>query len=299
MTPVPQHPGARGVALLNATVVILLVAALATQLLGRSTDIAQRLRMANTSNQLTLFLDAAAVLVPEILSEALGPRRSFAATAEWYRDTYEFPVLDGTIGGQLYDLQAGFNLAWLRDADDTGAEAAFARLWLDLGLPQDKLAPFLATLRTRDTGSDIVLSRWTGLPPPGTAGLTAAEQTRLAPYVVDLPADVGVNLNTGELAVIHAFLPQIDRDDLTAVLRIRDSEGITSALEFRYRLAAYLDQETLAGVNFDRFDGGTDWFEVRLIAQRGADTARSRLVLQRQGDRFVAVGIYSVPGGVP
>jgi len=291
---------ARGVALLNATIVILMVAAVSAQLLGRSTENQRRLRISNASHQITLFLDAAAMLVPTILTDAVGDRRSFASRAAWYVKRYEFPVLDGFVGGTLHDLQTGFNLSWLRNTEDAGAEAAFGRLWQGLGLPPAALPAFLEGLRSADTGPadrpTQRLSRWTGLP-AAHSGLSAAQRATLAAHVVDLDPGAGINLNTGDVLAIHAFVPQVSRSDLEAVLKHRDREAISNVDEFRFRLAAYLTPDALQEIDFDRFDTGTDWFEVRLFAQRHGQLLHSRLILRRETGRFVAVGIHALPGG--
>ena len=124
----------RGFVLLNALLLVAAFAAAAVYVLGRAE--AARLRQAEQqgAGQLQLYLDGFEVLAMQVLHRDQQGGAVDTLTDIWAAPINGVTIDRGLLSGQISDLQGRFNVNWLANTQDLGAEAGFTRLVARLGL---------------------------------------------------------------------------------------------------------------------------------------------------------------------
>lgn len=153
-----------------------------------------------------------------------------------------------TLNGQLFDLQAKFNL---NNLSDNNAIAKFSAL-LDQVLPQKSsqereslIAAVLYWISAYDldTGQDNELSTYLKQTPPYypshlafknlselrlVNGIDASIYQQLMPFLTTLPGKVLINVNTASKAVLYSIKPGITTEQVQEIIQARQDQGITS-----------------------------------------------------------------------
>lgn len=164
------------------------------------------------------------------------------------------PVEGGSVEGRIDDAQARLNLNAIA-GDDTASAVArerlaslFARREVDASLV-DALADWIdedgvarerggeddAYSRERTVAANAPLTRSAEL--AAVRGFSAAAFARLSPYVVALPSDAGVNVNTAPAEVLAALLPSLDADAIAAIVAMRREKPFATIDDFRTRVS--------------------------------------------------------------
>lgn len=280
-----RAPGDRGVVLVNALVTILVIATISASLMVMAERSRLRTDDGLAVDQAEIYLDSMQSLIPRLLESDWSGQGPVALTQDWARPDYRFDIDRGAVSGRLADLQGRFNLTWLTGPDPGQAQAAFARLWGDLGLAPGDLAPLLEALGERapwaagdgpapDSLRDIrQLMAW---------GLVSGAQYRvLRPHVTVLPAERRLNLNTATPPVLRAVLGGLDDAALNDLVAVRQRQPFVRVDEVKFRLAGVLDDDTLALIGFERFDIRSGWFLAELAAELDGRLLRRAVVFVR------------------
>ena len=235
-----QRPESRlrrdgGVALLTVLVVVAIATVLCVGMIRSQQQALQHAAGLFQQDQAWLYTQGAEEFVRELLAEdQKSDKRKNRAVDHpgeaWARPFPPYPVEGGMVRARVEDLQARFNLNRLgTEADGEGpAHVIFRQLLQNLGLP-DNLGPALAdwideddSPRPLDGAEDEAYSR---LPQPYrvanqpladlselrlVAGFTPQVIARLRPYVVALPAEALLNVNTASPTLLGALLCQLD-----------------------------------------------------------------------------------------
>lgn len=290
----------RGMALVNALIIVAALAAIATVLLTRAQGAIDRLQGERNAAQVVLYLDATGALVAQALAHADAPHHQGQG---WAQPRLDEAIDRGHVGWQIDDLQGRFNLNWLMsdpEGVDWNAAAALDRLLQVLGLPANvRLADALsADQRRRQSAFEgsgqtppplpLVLARQLqGLP-----GLDDEEWSRLRPYLAALPAESALNVNTAPRPVLSAVLPMLDEAALDALEAHRLEHSFGGGEDFMEWIEETLDIALLPeGGDEDNdldeafplpaLSGDSRWFEARLQARLDSVVLRRTVVLHR------------------
>jgi general secretion pathway protein K len=296
--------GERGIALLNALVMVAAIAAVAAGLMieaGRSHD---RMALVAGSQQAALHLDAGLLLVgPVLLADWQRAPELDHLGEPWARAPLEADIDRGRLEARLADLQGRFNVNSLANAADTGAARAFERLLRRLGLPVAlgaEIAGFVqprGPVRPADYADRPVPVR-----PPGGAvdrvealrlvrGMTEAHYARLAPFVAALPPRTPLNVNTAPAEVLGAVLPAASPADIARLVAERATAPFASAAEFETRAARLIHPRVIARAQGPAggLDVGSRWFEARLVLHLDGRAHRRILTLERSPEDGAAL----------
>lgn len=277
----------RGFVLVNALVLVTALAAVAALLLTRAGSGRAQLAANTEAAQLEAYLDAFEVLALSLIDSDPGPVDHLGEA--WARADYRVPLDRGHVAGGLVDLQAGFNVNLMANPSDGAALAAFGRLIGRLG----------ASPQTGEMIFDILSSGgperpifWEGVEnqmPGGALGLIAQlplperDRKLLAPFLVALPGDALVNVNTAPIEVLAAFLPDLGQAELAGLIQQRDRIPFASTEAFTDLLAGRLSEEAAEALELrPRFSVGSDWFAAEITAGLEGRQARRRVILHRQ-----------------
>lgn len=299
----------RGLALINALVVVAAMAAMATALLVRADQARQRLGWQQTTDQTRLYLDAAARLVLiELDADAENGEIDHPGEA-WAQPRADVEIDRGLVGWRIADLQGRFNVNWLLDPDELWAEdsrLALERLARGQGL-SPALVRQLATALDPDSPRRATGYRagpQGSLPRPELLvsvaelrlvdGMTDAEFDRIAPFLATLPSETALNVNTVSPVVLAAFLEGVSVEAVERLLEA-EREPFETVDAFRSRILDRLGGIDIEGFEEERLSVGSDWFEARLDAQLDTVVLRRNVVVRRQGSDASSEIVLSLP----
>lgn len=269
----------RGVALVNALIVVAALAALAAALLLRAGQAQERLALKFAADQAAAYLDAGqAQALAELarLLEAGAPVRP----GQGWDQPRDLAIGRGRVGWALADLHGRFNLAWLAYEGAPGdlARAAFLRLAEGQGLPL-ALAERLLRAAGPDpiqrasalgTGAAPDLPLLTPLqlapvPRPDEGG--AAALAPLWPLLAALPPEAGLNPNTASLAVMQALVPGLAPADWEEFQAVRDAGAFADPGGLLAHAAEHWPETALAALVSLPLDTAPAWFALELRAE--------------------------------
>lgn len=288
-----RRPASRGVALINALVVVAALAAISAALLVRAQLAVERQALRGGTDQLAAYLDAGqaqALAELAINLDQLGDQGLRLGLA--WEQPREVPIDRGRLAWRFEDLQGRFNLVWLASETEWGdlARAAFVRLAAEQGLGRaltDRLLAAAgpdAAARAQALGAgaapDLPLN-WPGL----LAGVARAADggpaalAPLWPLLAALPPEAGLNPATAPLPVLAALLPgPSDRDweDFEAARRLGMISGPETMVEYAER---FWPEETLDLLMRLPMTDEPAWFGLTLQAWLDSATLRRSAVV--------------------
>lgn len=230
----------RGVALVQALVVVAALAAVAAALMEQARRATEALALRAAAAQAAAYLDAGLLQAQAELAALVGagPLR---LQGDWAAPR-RVPIDRGRVAWQAADLQGRFNLAWLADPGEAGAAAAAAlvRLATGAGLPMP-----LAERLARAAGPDAVaraaalgaaaapevplrqVAELAAVPRAAEGG--AAALAPLVPLLAALPPEAPFNPLTAPLPVLAALIPGLSAADWAAFDAARRSGALAHA----------------------------------------------------------------------
>ena len=282
----------RGFVLVNALVLVTALAGVAVVLLARAGTGQAQLAATAQGAQLEAYLDAFEVLALAVIDG--DPGAVDHPGEAWARAEYNVPLDRGRVAGGLRDMQAGFNVNLLANLEDTAALAALGRMAGRLGVSSQTSAGIIAAVSSRGQAGQGLGDRPQQLAgvesqmPGGALALIEQlplpdrDRARLAPYLVALPGDALINVNTASEQVLAAFLPDLGRVALDKLIQERKRTPFRSVEAFHARLAEDMDTEAMEALaQRPRFAVGSDWFAAEITAELEGRLARRHLVLRR------------------
>lgn len=281
--------GERGVVLLNALVVVLAIAGIASALMLRAETARLRGTAAQGSAQLELYLDAAERLVPPLI-EAPATEGIVHKGQAWAAAGLRFPIDRGSVAVEVVDLQGRLNVNWLVLPDDY-VRGVFAEVFRAAGVSQALIAEIEAFVSYEGPrGLAAYRSRPVPVRPAGgpvrlvdelraVEGMTRADFMALRPYLAALPVDSRVNLNTAPDVLKRAVLAPLPQELFSEVMA-REAPVLAMA-DLRRRAIEILETEAIEHLPFDRLTIGSAWFRADLHATLdGAEQRRSVVYAQ-------------------
>lgn len=300
----------RGVALLNALLIVAALSAVSLALLQRAGASNARLAEMQRAGQAELYLDAVTLQLRQVIGPAIRGSDGETVIVEpgqsWARPARGITIGEGVARWQVADMQSRFNIAWLAERLETlpGDEEeqetetvdlnamlreAFSRLVLGRGVSRMELRRLEQAL-IPDLGQRVsAYGRATRPPPlPPAAldelllveGIDEDALAALRPIVTTMPAGAGgLNLNTVSAEVLAALLGERSAETLeTRLASARPFESAEAALDWVQRRAGpeagALMQALNAGV-------GSQWFEARMAVRLDTLRLSRRVVMQR------------------
>lgn len=270
----------RGVALVNALVVVAALAAISAGLLIAATRAQERLALRNRADQVSAYLDAGQAQALADLGTVMAALQGGGVRPgqDWARPR-DLPIGEGRVAWRMEDLQGRFNLAWLADEGDWGAAArpAFLRLAEAQGVssalaqrllraagpdPRARAEAFGAAAPALPLVTPLQLA---GV--PGAAEGGAAALAPLLPFLAALPADAALNPQTAPLPVLRALIPGLEPRDWDLFEAARAAGTFRDADELFVYASALWPESALAALVRIPFGTGSEWFGLNLEAR--------------------------------
>ncbi len=268
----------RGIALLNALIMVAAISAVAAGLMLRAETSRSRVEHVQISEQAMLHLDAAEWLIDPVLRADWERDQNLDHLLEgWALERFEADIDRAQLVGKITDLQGLFNVNALSDPGDLGAVQAFERLLRGLGLPVALAREVAGFVQVR--GPVLVEeygARDVPLRPPGgpidaieelrlVRGMTSEHYTRLLPFVAALPAGTSLNVNTTSAEVLGAVLPTANPAGIERLIADRNRLPFSNRGDFTERAERLLHPRVIDQAQAPNGGLGVSsrWFQTR------------------------------------
>lgn len=280
----------RGMALIQALVIVAAVAGVATALLVRAEAARTRLQARADADQLALYLDAGVTMVRAML-DTLPPEGPVHRGQVWAQPRGGLVIDRGSLAWQVEDLQGRFNLGLLAQAGANGetARAAFLALAAAVGIAPET-ARRMADLAGPDPARRAAAAA-PGRPPPlplvdpGQLAPLASDDPgafdRLRPLLAAIPVEAALNINTAPPEVLAAHFPGLDRlsrETLLSHLRRTPATSVDALLEWAERTLPAAAADLLGAFDLST---GSDHFSATLVARLDSAMLRRSVDLSR------------------
>lgn len=286
----------RGIALLNALIMVAAISAVAAGLMLRAETSRARVEHLLIGQQAALHLDAAEWLLSPVLRADWERDQGLDHLLEgWALEGFHADIDRAVLAGQIADLQGRFNINSLSDPGDLDAAQSFERLLRALGLSPGlgpeiagfvqargpvliedyaaRAVPLLPAREPLDTVQELRLVR----------GMTEAHFAALLPYVAALPPGTPINVNTASREVLGAVLPTANPAGIARLIADRGRQPFSTRADFMARAETLLHPRVIAQAQLPA--GGlavsTDWFEARFDVTLEGRVQSRILVLER------------------
>ena len=300
----------KGMALLNALIIVSVAAGVAARVLRDDVDAYARFEMMARSDQARQYALAGEWLARKLLEGDWKGGTLDHLGETWADEERVFPIETGRIGGRIVDLQGLFNLNALRDSDgalrqpayeqlDRLLDAAGARPGTAVAVAEWVLSepvllpgaqgdrpylraspPYRRARRPMAGGSELRL----------IAGMTPAAYRGLRPLVTALPDPTEINVNTSPAPVLKALAPGIDEGVVEQIVESRAETPFASVTEFRRRVVEWAPPLVAEALESVPITVSSSWFLIDVEAEAGHGRARVVAVAQRSVEDG-AVGI--------
>ena len=305
-----RHSGAglvrqSGMALLNALVIVSVVAGVAARMLRDDVDARSRFEMMIRSDQARQYALAAEWLARDLLETDWEEDGTIDHLAEtWAQSEHVLPIETGQVRSRIFDLQGLFNLNAIGDSNGELHQAAYDQLdrlldaagappktavavaeWI-LSEPPDMRGtrgdrpyltadpPYQRARAPMTGGSELAL----------IAGMEADAYRQLRPLVTALPIPTTINVNTAPAPVLMSLAPGIDDGDVDEIIEIRTETPFASAAEFRQQMAERIRFSAAGALEEAPVTVVSSWFLIDVEAQAGSGRSRVFTVVQRSAE---------------
>ena len=294
----------RGMALLNALVVVSIVAGVAARLLRDDVDAHSRFEMMARSDQARQYVLAGEWLGRKLLEADWNDGAIDHLAERWAEEGRVFPIESGWVGGRILDLQGRFNINALVGPDGALHRPAYDHL--ERLLDAAEAPPATAVAVAEWIASEPVLlpgargdRPYLRASPPyqrprapmaGTselrlvAGMTDVAYRRLRPLVTALPGPTDINVNTAPAPVLEALAPGIDDTVVAELIESRTETPFTSAAGFRKQVAHRISPLAAQVLEDAPITVFSSWFLIDVEAQAGSGRARAVSVARRSAE---------------
>lgn len=283
----------RGFVLVNALILVLVIASAASVLLTRSEGARMRAATAQQAAGLEAQLDAAEMLALRLTGPAVAEGGLVHKGQEWAAEQHVYQIEGGRVRAVIDDMQGRMNINWLAGGEDAFADQAFRQLFAELDLPISLLDAIRDFLRPGGPRAlPAYLRRAEPLQPRGgpvqvldelrvVTGMGPAEFDLLERHVTALPPDEGVNLNTATPPVLRAVLHPFPSEVRAEFTRPGRDGPIEHLRELRDLTIAILETEDISDLPFDRLTVSSRFFRADLFAELDGRIAARRVILRR------------------
>jgi len=302
----------RGMALINALIVVTALAAVTLALLVRTQAALERLEMRFGADQAELYLDAAEQMALRLLEASARPEYVHAGQS-WAIARSGDEIGTGRVGWQMDDLQGRFNVNWLAREGSMGEAARIALPLLARanGVPDGVATRMRNALDPRSLFRDSAFGGGAGVsaPPPLplplplilpdtlrlVSGAGGDRLDRLMPHLTALPPDTSLNINTVSAGVLAAFLPGLRPADRAALIARRREAPFPDVHGFLEWAEVVFGPENTRILETLNLAAGSGWFEARLFARLDSIVLRRSATLHRRDGTGRVEMVFSVP----
>ena len=294
----------RGMALLNALVIVSIAAGVAARLLRDDVDAHSRFEMMARSDQARQYVLAAEWLGRKLLEADWNDGAIDHLAERWAERDRAFPIEIGWVGGRILDLQGRFNLNVVAGPDGALHRPAYDHL--ERLLDASGVRPGTAVAVAEWIVSDPVLLpgargdrpylranppyQRPRVPMAGAselrlvAGVTPDAYQRLRPLVTALPGATEININTAPAPVLETLVPGISDAVVAEIMETRAETPFTSATGFRRRIENLVPPLVAQALDDAPVTVSSNWFLIDVEAEAGPGRARAVSVVRRSAE---------------
>jgi general secretion pathway protein K len=286
----------RGLALINALLVVAALSAVAVLLLQRAEGSRGRLSDTQEVAQARANLDGFETLLISLLDADRQNGPADHLKEAWAQKNYSVQIGEGQVSGTIRDMQGKFNLNWLVEGEAEFALEAFKKLMQGMGQKDNlRLAIEEWVSENGPDNQSTYRNRPLGLTPRGgtlevldelrlVSGMTSKKFTKIERFLAVYPTELPVNVNTASLTVLQAFMTELPQSTVSAIYAERNTEPFESLEQLSLWFEQYLSVEDYQNTDIGRFGISSRWFEAKISATLGKTHMSRRVIFQRSGE---------------
>jgi general secretion pathway protein K len=297
------------VVLLNALVIISVVAAIAAALIRDDLEARIRYELMLRSDQARVYARAAETLTLRLLALDAEANEIDHLGEAWAEGERTFDIEGGTLTGRIHDLQGRLNLnQLLQQSEEEGAKAELVVSTPDLtllnALIQNAGGPATLGPRMVEWISPDILDL------PGAAGdapylrgaepmlrparaaiaprdfrpvdgMSANTYRALSAAITALPEPTTINVNTAPRPVLQAMMPGLRATQLDRLMQHRQQNPFQTRAAFQDYVSDILAPRTLQELSALNLDVKSNWFLLEVKVTHGISRARLYSVIKR------------------
>jgi len=287
----------RGLALINALIIVAALAAVAVFLLQKAQSARLRQSLIQQVAQARAYLDGVELLVLGILDDDRRASDFDHLREAWARPDYRFDIDRGRANVSISDLQGRFNLnAMASGSDQILGVPGFETLIVELGLPIEMAAVLLDWV---SEGGPDQKGRYLNTAPrlmPRGGALELLDELRLIRPMKDrdfaalskgltvVSSEGSVNVNTAHPAVIKALLREVSAGKTEAMIAARDNEPFESEEDLAIWMGKTFSEKDLENPALALFVVSSNWFQADISVSLDQTILKRRLVITRSGE---------------
>jgi general secretion pathway protein K len=300
-----QHSHQRGVALLLVLIVVATLASLMYPVWQAQKMALVRAQASQAQLQAWAVLISAQDWVKTALTFDAQQSKTDSLKELWAQPMPPMPFDGGTIGGWLEDAQGRFNINRLANPDPVQRQQTIDQLnRLCLAIKVDcpfwnAVADWIDSDDTPSAGG-AETAVYLGMQPARRAanspivaleelqavqGVSAAVLQQLKPYLVALPQDAPININTAKMPVLMALAPWMTEDQVKLILAKQQTEPFDSLVQLSQLLRqnSVQDADINLLVNERQLSVATRYFMLHTQADYGGRRWQLAALMKRDG----------------
>lgn len=292
----------RGAAIILAMLVAALAAAVAVTLITDETRWMMSTEARRDYAQAKTLAAAGVQWARHVLYEDQRQNEIDHLRESWAFPLPPTPIENGSIEGQIIDLQGKININNLRPSSSLrrAERARLLRLAKTLNIDEAALsAVFLRFTDPRESDGLLIENRQTrqkrlsdsrvpALFDAGELGdlpgFPDAALRKFAPHIIALPASTPLNINTAGRETLKASLPGISDDELAKLITLRTAKPFHSISDFSKALP-----ETAKEIEESALSVQSRFFLITVRVQQGNARSEAQALLRREEDRWPVV----------
>jgi general secretion pathway protein K len=301
----------RGVVLLNALIVIAVVAAIAANLIRSDLDARNRYELMLRSDQARVYALAAEALAIELLALDAKSSEIDYLGESWAETDRTFDIEGAILTGRIYDLQGRLNInrvlqkpEQIETVTDSGIVLAEPEFNLLKSLIKNAKGPATLAPRMVEWMSNEVanlpgaaadapyLKGETPFLRPAQAPLTPLEFRQvegmsarvfavLTTSLAALPGETSLNVNTAPGVVLQAMMPGLSPTLIKRLMRYRQSTPFQSRTDFENYVGKIIPPDNLKEIAALDLDVKSNWFLLEVEVTHGNSRAGLYSVILR------------------
>ena len=285
----------QGIAVIAAMLLAALTAVIVGNMVWQQQLLISELENQQQQTQAMWIADAATHWSRAILAEDAHNGRIDHAKEAWATRLPQTPIEGGDVTGFITDAQQFFNLNNLANTGDQSdsQHATYQRLLDLLGLKSelaDSLIDWLDNDEDKSGAGGAESTFYLGLNPPYRAANQGLVETgnlikvkgydsesirKIAPFVITLPENTPININTASAEVLAFAVPGITAQEAQTIVATRNIEFFKDLADFNQRIS------TSSGTSSTNLSVNSDYFLVTCFAHYGNTRLKVETLIYR------------------
>lgn len=284
----------RGIALINALLLLAAMSSVAILLLQRAEQTHSRQRNQHDVAQVKAYLDAMESQIRMVLDADSNQGNFDHFKEDWAQLEFDLPIERGTVRAQLTDLNGRLNLHWLT-AEVGFAKPALEYIITDISLPTTLSDRILDWISEGGPSASNASSSVPKIKPRGGApvimdellaitSLTPQIFERIEPYFTSIEAEPSININTASRRLLRGIFQNIAPATIDKLLSERSSKPFEDIDDVTLWFSENTSETEFESLDLSPLVIHSNWFQAQISATLNSTRLTRRVIFERSAE---------------